>query len=56
VQGAAPGHPGEHLVGLGHLLIVLIGERDADVRDGDPGLAGEVDRAGRAGQQPVVVA
>jgi hypothetical protein len=47
VQRAAPGDPGEHLVGLGYLLVVLVGERDADVRDGDPGLAGEADRAGR---------
>jgi hypothetical protein len=40
VQRAAPGHPGEHLVGLGHMLVVLVGERDTDVGDGDPGLAG----------------
>jgi hypothetical protein len=40
----------------GILLVVLVGERDADVRDGDPGLAGEADRAGREGQQMVMVA
>jgi hypothetical protein len=56
VQGAAPGRPGEHLVGLGYLLVVLIGERDADVHDGDPGLAGEVDRTGRDVQQLVMIA
>jgi hypothetical protein len=55
VQRAAPGYPGEHLVGLGHLLVVLVSERDADIRDGDPGLAGEVDRTGREGQQLVVI-
>jgi hypothetical protein len=38
------------------MLVVLVGERDADVGDGDPGLAGEADSAGREGQQMVVVA